>query len=261
MTCPSEPEILQHALASSSGADDAVGRHIRNCESCQAQLADIRRVARSLAASASAARAGASACLDELALADVLQGAPDDAVRASRMEHLALCGRCRNELASLQQMLDTPELAGEIQRLERIPVPRSGRRMRLASAGMVAAALVLVVIWPRGEDGARISTHRAPTITGAAPPAAVYPIGEVSDARTLRWVAVPGSDRYRVTLYESTGHVLLETQLSDTALSLPDSVVVVPGLTYLWKVEARTGFERWASSELVEFRLGKRRIP
>jgi len=49
--------------------------------------------------------------------------------------------------------------------------------------------------------------------------------------------------------------VLFETQLADTLAALPDSILLDPGRPYLWKVEARTGWQRWSASGLVEFSI------
>jgi hypothetical protein len=78
----------------------------------------------------------------------------------------------------------------------------------------------------------------------------------VADATTLLWTAVAGADRYRVTLSDALGGVLYETQLADTVAALPDSIALVSGRSYVWMVEARTGFDRWSTSRLVEFSIG-----
>jgi hypothetical protein len=86
------------------------------------------------------------------------------------------------------------------------------------------------------------------------------PVGAVAAAPLLRWAPVDGADRYRVTLFDADGEVLYETELTDTVAPVPDTVAVLPGQTYLWKVEARTDFDRWVGSELVEFSItGPRR--
>jgi hypothetical protein len=77
----------------------------------------------------------------------------------------------------------------------------------------------------------------------------------VANAAVLRWTSVTGADRYRVTLFDAQGLVLFETQVGDTIARLPDSLTFARGQTYLWKVEARTGWDRWAASELVEFSI------
>ena len=50
---------------------------------------------------------------------------------------------------------------------------------------------------------------------------------------------------FRVTLFDAVGRVLYELQVADTAVAIPDSVTIVPARSYLWKVEARTGWDRW----------------
>jgi hypothetical protein len=82
----------------------------------------------------------------------------------------------------------------------------------------------------------------------------------VAAVTDLRWSPVAGADRYRVTVFDATGGVVYASESSDTVLAFPDSVALVPGAAYLWKVDARTGFDRWAASELAEFRVaGPRR--
>ncbi len=59
-----------------------------------------------------------------------------------------------------------------------------------------------------------------------------------------------------MTLFDKVGKLLFEMESADTMTALPDSIGLAPGRLYLWKVEARTGWERWVSSELIEFRVG-----
>ncbi len=74
-------------------------------------------------------------------------------------------------------------------------------------------------------------------------------------AGTFRWTSIAGADRYRVILFDAAGRVVYETQLTDTAATLPDSVTLAAGPPYLWKVEARAGWDRWSGSELVRFSI------
>ena len=67
---------------------------------------------------------------------------------------------------------------------------------------------------------------------------------------------MPGAEVYRVTLFDKVGKLLFEMESADTMTALPDSIGLAPGRLYLWKVEARIGWERWVSSELIEFRVG-----
>jgi len=56
-------------------------------------------------------------------------------------------------------------------------------------------------------------------------------------------------------LYTDEGDVLWTTEMTDTSVTLPASVVLSPQATYFWKVEAQTEWKRWVSSDLVQFRL------
>ncbi len=58
-----------------------------------------------------------------------------------------------------------------------------------------------------------------------------------------------------MTVFDATGGVVYATELADTVVAFPDSVALIPGDSYLWKVDARTGFDRWAASELAEFSI------
>ncbi|MBA3557731.1 MAG: tetratricopeptide repeat protein [Gemmatimonadaceae bacterium] len=262
LTCPSGAELLLFALADSARPDDEIARHVGACSSCGPVVAELRGVIRALEATAGSAATGIGACLDEVALAHLVDGT-DERSRPASIAHLAACGHCRRELASLVQLLAAPEVAAEVRRtrivlqpeVEPVRVRSLPRRRWLAGIGVLAAAAaVLLVVRPRLKDGDS-GEHRGPTITAVPAPALLSPVGDVAVARTLRWRAVAGADRYRVTLFDDRGRALLEAQTADTITTLPDSVALAPGRSYLWKVEARTGWERWSSSELIEFRV------
>jgi hypothetical protein len=122
---------------------------------------------------------------------------------------------------------------------------------RIALPLAAAAVLLLVFAWPRGREsgGHRGQPPAAPT------PTPIAPVGVVASGSPLQWTAVAGADRYRVTLSDTSGRLLFETQVTDTIVSLPDSIVLVAGHSYVWLVEARTGFDRWSTSRLVEFSI------
>lgn len=188
-------------------------------------------------------------CLDEATIAAVVDGALDPAARSGATRHLASCARCRRAVASVLRGLDDPAVAREIAALDH---GRVRRLARFALPAVAAAAVLLFLVWPRAADDGSWR-HRAPTITSAVAPVPLAPVAAVADARVLRWSAVPGADRYHVTLFDAGGRVRYETQRTDTAATLPDSVTLVPGQSYLWSVEARIGWDRWSSSPLTEF--------
>ncbi len=186
-------------------------------------------------------------CPDDDTIAALAAGTLTPELRASSLPHVASCPRCRATVASVARALADSAVVREV-----AAVDGAGRRRftRFVVPAAAAAALVLLVAWPREADDG--GGHRG---GGAVVPVPVSPIGAVAGARSLLWSAVTGSDRYRVTLFDANGRVLYETQLPDTQAALPDSITLTPGRPYLWQVEARTGFDRWAASALVEFRI------
>ncbi len=191
-------------------------------------------------------------CLDDDTIAALAAGTVDGTARGRALAHLAGCARCRHAVASVARALTDPVVAREVAAAE-----RRGRRLpyRLAISA-AAAAILLLLAGPRLLELGR-PVHRAPPLTGTVPVPA-SPVGVVANADTLRWLGVPGADRYRVTVFDAPGQVRYETQLAGTVALLPDTVVLVAGRPYLWKVEARTGWDRWSASELVEFSLAPR---
>ncbi len=189
-------------------------------------------------------------CLDEDTTGALASGALDGPARATALAHMATCQRCVAAVASMARVLADSRVSREIARAE------GGGRARFYRQvlPLAAAALLMVLALPRaGRD--REDLHRAPTITATAAPAPVSPIGVVAAAGTLRWASVAGADRYRVTLFTADGGVLYERELADTTVALPDSIHLVAGKPYRWREEARTGWNRWAGSGLVEFRV------
>jgi hypothetical protein len=187
-------------------------------------------------------------CLDEDTVAALADGALDDVARAAALPHLAECPRCRGAVASVTRALGDPSVARELGTLR-------GSRRRLFQIGIpaAAAAILLLVAMPRPNDD--VTPHRAPTITAVSSPVPMSPVGIVAGANILRWSSVTGADRYRTTLFDDVGAVVYETQTADTVVTLPDSVHLTPSRSYLWKVEARTGWGRWSASELIEFSI------
>lgn len=191
-------------------------------------------------------------CLDDDMVAGVAEGTLDPEIHATLLPHLAECARCRTVVASVARALGDPAVAREARAVER-DGPRPVQRIGRIAVGIAAvAALLLLARPPRFEEPL---PHRAPSITAAPAPEAVWPVGSVADARSLRWTTVAGADRYRVSLFDAQGRVLYESVLAGTEAVLPDSVQLAPRETYWWKVDARLGFDRWAASELVEFSI------
>lgn len=211
---------------------------------------DLIALMRDVLAQQAAGASGASSpeCFDDATIAALADGSLDAGARIAVLPHLAACARCRGAVAAVSRAVSDATVARELRALR----GRGRLRFMRIALPLTAAAVLLVIAWPpRPENGG--PTHRAPTITAAADPVPLSPVGAVAGAGALRWAAVAGADRYRVTLFDAKGRVLYEAQLPDTVVTLPDSIVLVPGRPHLWKVEARTGFDRWSASTLVEF--------
>lgn len=188
-------------------------------------------------------------CLDSDTIAALADGALDANARGAALRHVARCTMCREAVASVADALADGAVTHEINRVE------GGRRWRWPGrvAISVAAAAILVVLLraPTVETPA----HRAPPPTVGAVPVPQAPLGVVDRVERFQWTTVAGSDQYRFTLFDATGRVLFTAALPETALRLPDSADLVPHHTYLWKVDAAVGLDRWVSSELVEFSI------
>jgi anti-sigma factor ChrR (cupin superfamily) len=209
---------------------------------------------RALAASrASSAGQPTPECITDDTAAALAEGRLDEGTRVAALAHVAGCARCVTMVASLARALADSKVAQEVAAAEG---RRKIRLYHIALPAVAAAALLIIVLPRRTPDGGAV--HRAPTITATAAPVPMSPMGVVAEPGPLRWASVVGAERYRVTLFDATSRVLYERVLSDTEVVLPDSIHLVSGRSYLWKVDARTGWDRWAASSLVEFRVAGR---
>jgi CHAT domain-containing protein len=250
VNCPTEAEKLRYLLESVS-PPVTLDAHLAVCAACRDELRGMSELVRSLS-SAAPVEPGPD-CLDDVALATLVDGAASDGA----LTHLASCAYCRAEAAGLLQLLREPAIAAAVPGADASSSTRPrrpGRRWAgIAGIAAAAATVLLVTRGDRPRDGN--GTHRGATITASVAPAPLTPVGDVDSARQLAWRAVPGADRYRVVLFDDGGRLLLETELRDSSIVLPDSVSFVSGRSYLWRVDARTSLDRWSSSELIEFRV------
>jgi len=167
--------------------------------------------------------------------------------RADVEAHIAWCDECRAELRDVSGILRTDGA-------------QSRRRLVwIGPAVAAAAAIVLLIAYPRGPSSLDDSpAHRdapgavdpAPILTSPAPDA------EDPDARILRWTRVQRADRYRVTVFDGAGTVVWRTETPDTSVSLPDAAGLVADTSYLWRVDARVGVDRWVESRLQPLAVG-----
>jgi hypothetical protein len=192
--------------------------------------------------------AATSDCLDELVVADFLDGRLMPEARAPVVAHLLACGRCRSMVRAAGALLADAEVARSMPRDS-----SSSRRRWSLPVGIAAAAALLIAVLPRQEPPPVL---REPDITSTVAPVPIAPRASVAGIDRLVWSSVPGAARYRLRVYDGEGSVVWMVVTTDTAVMLPDSVVLSPGVSYFWRVEAESEFQRWAASDLVEFRLG-----
>jgi hypothetical protein len=167
--------------------------------------------------------------------------------------HLVLCARCQEDVtlaASVGHQLNRAGSRGQ----------RGGRFRRTllaASLGgaLTAAAALVVVLRPAGmEPGTLIEEHRS-TDARSDTPIPISPIGDVIDGVKLHWRGSVSADQYRVTVVDGVGDLIWQAEVADTVAVLPRDVGLGPGVDYFWRVEARSGFNRWQASDFVEFRI------
>lgn len=190
-------------------------------------------------------------CLDDETVAALADGRLDAAARAHALKHAVTCAHCRRAIASVAEALGDGPITHEVEVVEGRGRPS---RMFRITLPLAAAAAVLLLLWFPRSDGPPI--HRGLGQSGTAP-VLVSPLGAVAAVHDLRWSSVVGADRYRLTVFDATGAVRYETVTPDTTAALPDSMSFIPGRAYLWKVEARTGWDRWSASELAEFTIAR----
>jgi hypothetical protein len=180
------------------------------------------------------------------------------------ISHLAVCARCREQITSVAGLLREPSVAAEIDRNAVRTAAPVGRRWRVAGVGALTALAASLAFMMRGTgDNADVTQHmiavtdaephREQSMTTTVAPALIAPVGAIAAADTFRWTSVPRADRYRLTVFDREGRAVWEAEGNDTIAVRPDSIAGQRGATYLWKVEARTGWDRWVASELVEF--------
>jgi len=167
--------------------------------------------------------------------------------------HLARCTECRDELVAVTEILQ-PERTDRPTRKDR-PARKIPWRV-LAPVAAAAAAVILMVAGPWSTNGSDDAPqHRDAPAQSSLIPTPVAPLGTVSAVEQLVWHGVDGADRYRLTLYDSDGEVLWKATTPDTVIDLPESVELSAGSRYLWRLEARVGWDMWEASELIDFEI------
>ena len=105
----------------------------------------------------------------------------------------------------------------------------------------MAAAGVVLAVGLTGTWMAR--TRDDPVMRGdASPITLVAPLGAhaAGEASQFLWRAVPGAERYTLVVVDSAGEEVYAKETRDTAVTIPDTVRLEAGRSYLWWVQATT---------------------
>jgi len=208
-----------------------------------------------------------------MTVANVVDHGVDMSERPEIIAHLATCANCRDQVRSVAALIRAPSIVAEIGRIETSTAATVRRPWRFVGAGALTAVAAAAAFMVAGSGGPVVATlpmvavtdsetHREPGMTTTVAPSLIAPVGAMAAADTFRWTSVPRADRYRLTVFDREGRTVWEAEGSDTAMARPDSIAGQSGTAYLWKVEARTGWDRWVASELVEFSAARTgRIP
>lgn len=173
--------------------------------------------------------------------------------------HLSECAECRARLIAVMNLLDDAAVAAEIDAVDssvkRIAARRWSPARWAAIATLAAAAVVTIVIARPNKSPPEAvipSATREATVTTTAPPR-IISRAIINAGDSLRWTSVRGADLYRVQVWDREGNVVFTTDTKDTTLLLPPPIT--RGGSYLWEVKARTGWDRWVSSDFLEMNV------
>lgn len=249
---PGEGELIGLALADSGPAREAsVRRHLADCPDCRGTVDTLRAQANAMRLAAPRSIERTEDCLDAESIAALADGSLDVTSASAAFAHLLTCPQCCRDVASTARLLEDANVRGELDRL----ASRGRRRKRLiggVSLGAAAAAVLLVLFGRAALYKVAKQTFREESLTGATAPRLISPIGTAALSDTFRWTSVPRANQYHITVFNRDGSVVWEAPTRDTAMALPGLLTRAADETYLWRVEARVGWEdRWAASDLA----------
>jgi Putative zinc-finger len=171
-------------------------------------------------------------------------------------QHLLLCAACQADVRlayGIRKGLGTAE--SQPATGIGLGLPRQRRRWTIGAGIAAAAALALFVV--SGEEAPETVDsvpHRAAPTSETAP-VPISPVGSVSGVHQILWTGVAGADRFRFTLLDTQGVIAWDHETADTFVVVPPDVILSPGVSYYWKVDARVGFDRWLESSMVSFQI------
>jgi hypothetical protein len=252
---PTEAELVGLAFADSGSSVvlEALPRHLAQCTVCHGVVDTLRAQANTLRLVSPPVMDASPNCLEGISIAALAGGSIDPEAAPAALRHLLDCPRCRQEVASVARLLEAPEVAREVDRLEKVLRRRYWRRVvSSVIVGGVAAAGLLVMLDRAPSSKVAKPLYREEGVTGAVAPRLIAPLGAGVALDAFRWTSVPRADRYRITVFARDGSVIWEASTRDTTIMPPDPVRRISTDTVLWRVAAHVGWEdRWATSDLA----------
>jgi hypothetical protein len=258
--CLTDDDLV--AMAFEAGTPDpAALQHLAENDCCEGRLVRLLHAAHAMTV-ASAASTPDDRCLTDGQLAELAQGeaSPDQHI----LSHLAACAGCSSVLASLVRLLDDPQIRADVQQVERLHAASHRRTAVRATAGAATLAAALfagLILRPDAMPDSAVVPDAAPHRQSASAtefvPRIIAPAMPNTVPDTLRWTSVPFADRYQVLMFDREGTLAWEAQTRDTAIALPQRLRTAAA-AYLWKVEARTDWNRWVASEWAELAIPRR---
>jgi hypothetical protein len=223
----------------------------------------VRKVIGLLKNAGSSSTAHSDAHLADEVIVTLLEGNGIEVTdRDNAVAHLSNCLVCRSRVAAVSNLLDDPEIVAEIDQLDELPAKiRADRRRfyRMLSGAIAAAAAVAIIVAGPGRIGARnnastdtAQVSREGIVAASAAPRILSPITVAVAGDSLRWTSVPQADLYRIRIWNSDGTVVWAGDTRDTVLPMATQLVSNGG-SYLWEIKARTGWDRWVTSDFLEF--------
>lgn len=262
--CPDQIELLEAALGWRIDTGLPVAQHVEHCTHCRQLVREIRSRTAALYSMQPSAPLGA--CLDDDQVALFVDGS---GTPSTDLLHLAECEDCRARIVAVTRLLADADVSAETRALlpGRTPIPnRWSRRRLIVSGGLAAAAVATVIVTAplrtsiqNGKPSVSAEIRREPAITATVAPRIVTPSEVVRSSDSLRWTSVPTADIYRIKVWDREGTVVWTVDTRDTAVSLP--LILQSGTSYLWDVKARTGWDRWVSSDFVELIIRASKAP
>jgi hypothetical protein len=174
--------------------------------------------------------------------------------RQSLENHVGMCSDCARQFATLARLVhvlkeDVPvRVDGETFRKAIALVSgttdikgwtfrifSSPARAALAGVSLLAITLTAYLLLPRPEPEQFRSTD------GVVPMLSLSPAdgATITEPRPeFHWSPVSQSSVYRFSLMDHRGVRIWDRDVRDTTVLLPPGVVLVPGNTYLWRVES-----------------------